>query len=499
MRERFVARRSPAGRSSPTTSNFLTPANRVPITASGSSTVVPSLAKSHPLVEARNLLRAEETDLSQARVGYSFGRLAVMASERGVSRLVPGTLPPPRTGEPAAATNAAEFASKLSTRIEHRLGAGSKLEPRVRDFFEPHLGHDFAHVRIHADAEADRLTRELGADAFTTEANIFFRHGHYRPDKPEGRQLLAHELTHTIQQIGSTASGSSHKHGLSVGEAGDAFEREASWVAARIVEPVEGVPAQRGIDQGAVTNTPAFALARPRASLGALAPIGKSAGVRVIQRQQASGGTVPASQPDTTRALTPTRIKELETLIAGGYFQEAVSRLVGYKHFDKEINLDLLANRTMTYDPGITSDDAVTSPGSWDYLQNKAEPSRVRIGKTAFESVPYLYSVIMHEYQHVLWQQTHAHQQESELLRQQNFTRPDEIRAGAWELLHADATGIARFPERVGQIWKNLNDFFWKLDAKAQAEERPLVTKAFEKAKALVKGTSVALVAFRAP
>lgn len=472
MFERFVARRSADGGRSPATSTLLTPADSVPATASG---------------------------LPQARFGHSFGRLAVMASAPGVSGLMPGALPRHRIGESAAAPNAEESASSLSTRIEHRLGAGNKLEPRVRDFFERHLAHDFAHVRIHADAEADRLTRDLGADAFTTESNIFFRHGHYRPDESGGRQLLAHELTHTIQQASSIASGSSRKHGLSVRESGDAFEREASRVAVRIMEPVEGVPAQRGFAQDAVASAPQPALARPRASLGALAPVWKSAGVRVIQRQPASGGTVSASQPDATRALTPTRTKELETLIAGGYFQEAVSRLVGYKHFDKEINLDLLANRTMTYAPGLTSDDGVTLPGSWDHLQNKAQPASVKIGPTAFASLPFLYSVIMHEYQHVLWQQTLAHQQESELLHQQNFTAPDEIRAGAWELLHADVTGIARFPDKVGQIWKNLNDFFWKADAKTQAEERPLMTKAFEKAKALVKGSSVALVAFRAP
>jgi hypothetical protein len=166
---------------------------------------------------------------------------------------------------------------------------------------------------------------------------------------------------------------------------------------------------------------------------------------------------------------------------------------------DYEIDFNLLANKKMVFDPNLTSSDATTSMPSWDYINNKADPATVKIGPSAFSSVPYLYSVVMHEYQHVLWQQTLAHQQVSNQTHQQGFVAPDEVEAGAWELLNASQTGIAKMPDKVGQIWSNLNTSFWGLDAQSQKRERPLVLRAFQKAKDYTKGSQVTLVPFAAP
>ena len=221
-------------------------------------------------------------------------------------------------------------------------------------------------------------------------------------------------------------------------------------------------------------------------------------GAQVLQRQPATGSKAQA-QPDPIRALTPIGIKELDGLIKGGYFQEALNRLVGYKYFDGEIKLELLADKKMVYDPALTNDDARASVPSWDSSANKAEPTKVRVGPSAFSSVAYLYSVVMHEYQHVLWRQTFEHQQKSHEAHEKGFTAPDEVKASAWQLLHAVETGVALLPDRVAHIWENLNEAFLNLDSQEQANQRALVIQAFDKAKILVKGSKQTLVPFRQP
>src|ERR1035438_364027 len=80
------------------------------------------------------------------------------------------------------------------------LGAANRCPQRLAAFFEPHFGYDFSAVRVHTGATADDLNRTLSARAFTTGQNIVFRQGEYTPDSHAGKELLAHELTHVIQQ-----------------------------------------------------------------------------------------------------------------------------------------------------------------------------------------------------------------------------------------------------------------------------------------------------------
>ena len=80
---------------------------------------------------------------------------------------------------------------------------GRPLPEGVRSFFEPRFGHTFSNVRIHTDAAAQASARSLGARAYTVGTELVFAAGQYRPDTREGRRLLAHELTHVIQQTGS--------------------------------------------------------------------------------------------------------------------------------------------------------------------------------------------------------------------------------------------------------------------------------------------------------
>ncbi|MCB1054839.1 MAG: DUF4157 domain-containing protein [Acidobacteria bacterium] len=84
-------------------------------------------------------------------------------------------------------------------------GGGSPLSASARGFMERRFGHDFSRVRVHNDDSAHRAARSIRARAFTHGQRIFFARGHYAPDTPSGRHLLAHELTHTVQQAGGIA------------------------------------------------------------------------------------------------------------------------------------------------------------------------------------------------------------------------------------------------------------------------------------------------------
>lgn len=89
--------------------------------------------------------------------------------------------------------------------------AGQPLEQGVRDFMEPRFGHDFSRVRVHSDAKAARSTQAVNAIAYTVGKHLVFNTGRYAPQKSEGRKLLAHELTHVMQQGAHVASPSMHE------------------------------------------------------------------------------------------------------------------------------------------------------------------------------------------------------------------------------------------------------------------------------------------------
>ncbi|HKQ79347.1 MAG TPA: DUF4157 domain-containing protein [Blastocatellia bacterium] len=88
----------------------------------------------------------------------------------------------------------------LEVSIQAARGRGQTLDKNLRTSMESAFGADFSGVKVHSDAEADMLNRSVQARAFTTGQDIFFRQGEYNPGSMEGRLLLAHELTHVVQQ-----------------------------------------------------------------------------------------------------------------------------------------------------------------------------------------------------------------------------------------------------------------------------------------------------------
>lgn len=88
--------------------------------------------------------------------------------------------------------------------IQNTLASGSPLPPSVRRFMEPRFQADFSRVRVHSDPKAAKLSHQLSARAFTYRSHVFFARDQYQPDTGEGKKLLAHELTHTLQQGAAT-------------------------------------------------------------------------------------------------------------------------------------------------------------------------------------------------------------------------------------------------------------------------------------------------------
>jgi uncharacterized protein DUF4157 len=85
-------------------------------------------------------------------------------------------------------------------------GRGTALPESVRSFMAPRFQANFDNVRVHTDAHANELARSVDAKAFTVGNNVVFGAGHYSPDSESGRRLLAHELTHVVQQGGAPHS-----------------------------------------------------------------------------------------------------------------------------------------------------------------------------------------------------------------------------------------------------------------------------------------------------
>jgi hypothetical protein len=98
-----------------------------------------------------------------------------------------------------------EVDNDIEGQISSTKGSGQALPDTAKGFFENRFQQDFSGVNVHTGSEADTLNRSLSARAFTTGSDIYFRSGEYQPDNSSGRELLAHELTHVVQQTGGKA------------------------------------------------------------------------------------------------------------------------------------------------------------------------------------------------------------------------------------------------------------------------------------------------------
>lgn len=136
-----------------------------------------------------------------------------------------------------AAGNAAvsELAEERSPVLDVIGSGGQSLDPAVRGDMEARLGHDFSDVRVHTDSAAHDSARAVNAHAYTVGSDIVFQHGNFDTGSDSGRTMLAHELTHVVQQRSGPVDGTPTGDGVRVSDPSDRFEREAAATAERVM------------------------------------------------------------------------------------------------------------------------------------------------------------------------------------------------------------------------------------------------------------------------
>jgi hypothetical protein len=148
----------------------------------------------------------------QSEAKSSFMLAPPSREQRTISSLPPGHKAPPIVGD------------VLRT-------PGQPLDAQTRPFMEARFGHDFSNVRIHANEKAEQSARAVNALAYTVGQDIVFGAGSYQPSTNAGRKLIAHELTHVMQQKGQTQVADSN---LAIGSGTSSWEREAEQISSTI-------------------------------------------------------------------------------------------------------------------------------------------------------------------------------------------------------------------------------------------------------------------------
>lgn len=141
-----------------------------------------------------------EKPASQAAPGIQQKSLAESVTPMGNGGPAKENEMPVQGKEAAAGAVPAGFSAKLSA----SRGGGKSMPARVQSKMETGFGTSFGNVRIHTDAQAANMAGSIGAKAFTNGNNIYFNKGQFNPETNEGQHLLAHELTHTLQQQGGS-------------------------------------------------------------------------------------------------------------------------------------------------------------------------------------------------------------------------------------------------------------------------------------------------------
>ncbi|MCK9494453.1 MAG: DUF4157 domain-containing protein [Dehalococcoidia bacterium] len=146
-------------------------------------------------LQAKHVQRAaEEEELQMKRLDR-----AADEDELQMSRL-------DRDAAPEVGMDGGSVSAETSGMVESARGGGSALAPDVRREMEGHFGADFSGVRVHQGAEASDLNSRLSARAFTTGSDIFVGQGGLNAGSRGGKELLAHELTHVVQQGAAPAA-----------------------------------------------------------------------------------------------------------------------------------------------------------------------------------------------------------------------------------------------------------------------------------------------------
>jgi hypothetical protein len=140
-------------------------------------------------------------------------------------------------GKSGASKKPTSQGQRAEQKVEEVLSSpGRPLDSETRGFMESRFGQDFSHVRIHADSKAAEAAELVEAKAYTVGSHIVFGAGRSSAETRAGRQLLAHELTHVLQQRGTNRLSGT----LGVSNPGDATEHQAEQIAQKVIASPSG-------------------------------------------------------------------------------------------------------------------------------------------------------------------------------------------------------------------------------------------------------------------
>ncbi len=185
----------------------------------------------------RSLLRKPEEHETKKQPSSQLPQLPIVALQNRIGNGAVQRLLAQRKG-----TGAFTLDDETANRINQARGSGQPLDGAVQEKMSGAIGTDFSSVRVHTSGEADQLNQQLGAKAFTTGQDIFFRGGAYNPQSSGGQELIAHELTHVVQQSSGVVGGGS---AMTVNAPGDQFEQEAEAVAKSVANAEVAPKVQR--------------------------------------------------------------------------------------------------------------------------------------------------------------------------------------------------------------------------------------------------------------
>ncbi len=219
-------------------------------------------------------------------------------------------------GFPVVGKGGGPVPEKLSEKIQEKCGTGRKLDPDLASNMEQTFSVRFEDVRIHADEDAGLLSHALGAKAFTIGTDIFFHNSADLADK----SLLAHELTHVVQQSSSSTIGE-----LEVAPSGDPLEEEAdkisSEIATDLVHTVSGKPEEISMPLEG-TNAPDLEfLTNPvQCSTSGQEKLEVSSTARAHNRatEQAAGGRWPVTKQNPVGSIAGVQREMLDGALEWG-------------------------------------------------------------------------------------------------------------------------------------------------------------------------------------
>jgi hypothetical protein len=241
-----------------------------------------------------------------------------------------------------SATSSAEPMSVPPIVHEVLRSSGQPLDASTRAFMEPRFGYDFSRVRVHADAKAAESAKAVNALAYTVGEHIAFAASKFAPITTQGRSLLAHELTHVVQQHGRVAQGD-----IRMGSERDESEHQADAFARLVtvnppsVGPASGASTPES-NQGHYLGTHGFVHVSQHQRVRAGGPM-----LRRVEGPQSFADTVPGSETiDPVLAERNAQIERSLLNAADEYYKQGDLRwFFTYSHgaITRQINKNILA------------------------------------------------------------------------------------------------------------------------------------------------------------